>query len=104
MVDLEMIELTRRAITPEFAWVRAASRPLHERFQDMVMFRTHLLLNAIRTEAIDRASHKQLSFIDGIAHGIARIPANDYLPGLGHERAHLTNRPLDDNYHPFHGH
>jgi hypothetical protein len=76
MVDLEMIELPRGAITPEFARVRGASGPLQERFQDMVMFRTHLLLNAIRTEAPGRTSHKQLSFIDGIAQGIAGIPAN----------------------------
>ena len=64
MVDLEMIELPRGTIALKLTWVSVASRPLQKGLQGMVMFGTHLLLNAIRTEALDRTSHKKLSFID----------------------------------------
>ena len=66
MVDLEMIELPRGTIALKLTGAGVTSRPLQKGLQNAVVFRAHLLLNAIGTEALDRTSNKKLSFVDGI--------------------------------------
>src|SRR5215218_8089453 len=98
VVDVEVVEPARRAVAAEVGRVGVVDAgALEQRAQlgDVVL--GELLLDAVGTEALDRAAHVEVRLVDRVAERVARVAADDEAALLGHERAHVPHRPADDD-------
>src|SRR5262245_50869254 len=85
VVDLEVVELTSGAVAFEFRGISIAQAGVDEQraqLGDVVI--PQLLLDAIRAEAPDVATHVHARLIDGVAERLARIAADNEPAGLRH--------------------
>src|SRR5215813_11009231 len=88
VVDVEVIELARRAIAPEIGDIDLAREPSlfqHLVERDLVLI-AHGLGDAVRPEATGYPAYKKLRLINRISKRIAGVAEYDQIASLGHER------------------
>src|SRR6185436_5740127 len=77
VVDVEVVELARRAIAAELAGRHAVRLgPLQQRRQLVHVLVAHLLLDAVRAEVGDPATHVDMRLVDRVAERLARVAAD----------------------------
>ncbi len=60
-----------------------------------------LLLDAVGAEARDLAADVEAGLVDRVAEVVARVAADHQRPPLGHERARVPDRAVDDDVRPL---
>src|SRR5919107_4336035 len=103
VVDIEVVELARRAVAAEIA--RGAVlhlRALEQRRQLSHVLVAHGLLHAVGAEPGHAPAHVQMSLVDGVAERVARVAAYHEAAPLRHERAHVPNRAVHHDVHALH--
>lgn len=68
----------------------------------MQVLRTHLLLDAVGAETLDRAAYEELGLVEAVTQGIARIAEHDEVARLAHESRHMADISVDDDIDAFH--
>src|SRR5205085_4429201 len=81
VVDLEVVELPRRAVAPEAAGIDVVDAgALEQRAQLRHVLLAQLLLDAVGAEPRELAAHVDARLVDRVAERIARVAADDEPP------------------------
>src|ERR1043165_6176004 len=103
VVDLEGVELPRRAVAPEGRDVEPGHpRPVEQLAQLLPVVVREVLLHAVGAEAGDGAAHVDVRLVDRVAERLAGVAADDEPPRLRHESAHVADRALDGDVDALH--
>ena len=105
VVDVEMIELARRAVAAELAGIDLPSSPA--RVQQLARARRLLsLCIGFSTQSAPRlftsAADKEPRLVDRIAERFAGVAKHHQIAGLRHEGRHMADRSLDDDIDALH--
>src|SRR5262249_20713656 len=101
--DVEIVELAGRAVALEGARIGLDPGTLEQPAElgDVVV--RHLLLDAVRPQALDLALDVDLRLVDRIPQALAGIAADDEAAGLGHEGAEMADGAADHDIDALHG-
>src|SRR6266436_5702362 len=102
MVDMEVIEAPRRAVTPETSRIASNASTIEEGRNALDIARSHLLFDAVGAEAGDSAGDKDLGLVERVAEVMAGVATDDQGTGLAHKRAHMPDRTANDNGDALH--
>src|SRR4051794_23304259 len=91
VVDMEVVELPRRAVAPKLARLGSDAGALEQRLQLRDVVLPQLLLDAVGAEARDAAAHVHVRLVDRVAERLARVAADDEAAALRHESAHVAD-------------
>src|SRR6185312_9771083 len=76
--------------------------PLQQRRQLVHVLVAHLLLDAVRAEVGDPATHVDMRLVDRVAERLARVAADHERALLREEAAHVADGALDHDVHALH--
>src|SRR5437762_11317163 len=85
MIDIEIVELARRAIAPERFGVGLDLGLVEKLCELAIMLIAHFLFDAVGTKARNLTADKQLRLIDRIAKRLRRIAEHHQMARLRHE-------------------
>ena len=104
VVDLEVVELPRRAVAAELGRVDVvdARRASSSSRSSATVLVAQLLLDAVGAEARDRAADVEVRLVDRVAERVAGVAADDEAAALRHERAQVADRAADDDVDALH--
>src|SRR5579871_5604087 len=101
VVAVEVVEAARRAVAPEA--VEAADAGAIEQLAQLgLVLGAQLLLDAVGAEPRDLAADVDARLVQRVAEAIAGVAAHHQPALLRHERAHVTDRPADDDVDALH--
>src|SRR5258708_12791389 len=99
MVDMEVVELARRAIAAKAVRVGLDLSPLQQGGDTGAILRIDILLDAVGAEARHPAGDEDLGLVERIAEVMIGIAADDERAALTHEQPHITPPPAPHTLH-----
>ena len=102
VVDVEVVELPRRPVSPELPGVGVDSGPFEEAAQLRRVLLKELLLDAVGAQRRDASANIEVGLVDRVAERLARVAADDQRAALRHERSHVPDRAAHHDLDPLH--
>ena len=102
MVDVEVVETACGAVALELIDLGVGTGCSQQTSELLAMKLLEFLLDAVRAEPFDRATHVDVRLVDRVTERIASIATDHKRAGLSHKRTHVTDAALDDDLDTLH--